>query len=249
MRNELFHHGIIGQKWGVRRYQNDDGTYTEIGKIRRRITNRKTDSKALTNRPHSDYNIDKWGSDQNNNLLWVTGISGSGKSTIARNIAKSNNADLINMDLYTYKTSGKYENEMSKSFNTYLDKNVPNWRKMQEDAYAVLTKVDRRKKKAAADWFDEFQNALEGYSSEMYGNRKVVAEGVQILDNTLFNHNKSALKDKPLIIMNTSFEDSLVSRMIRDNKSIDKLLEPDRLAQAKIFVEGQILLSSVMNSK
>ena len=28
----LAHHGILGQKWGVRRYQNKDGTLTEDGK-------------------------------------------------------------------------------------------------------------------------------------------------------------------------------------------------------------------------
>ena len=30
----LEHHGIKGQKWGVRRYQNEDGTLTEEGKKR-----------------------------------------------------------------------------------------------------------------------------------------------------------------------------------------------------------------------
>ena len=29
--NELYHHGIKGQRWGIRRYQNPDGTYTEAG--------------------------------------------------------------------------------------------------------------------------------------------------------------------------------------------------------------------------
>ena len=31
----LYHHGIKGQKWGVRRYQNYDGTYTQKGLARR----------------------------------------------------------------------------------------------------------------------------------------------------------------------------------------------------------------------
>ncbi len=33
--NELYHHGILGMHWGIRRFQNKDGSYTEAGKKHR----------------------------------------------------------------------------------------------------------------------------------------------------------------------------------------------------------------------
>ncbi len=43
MTTYLAHHGILGQKWGVRRYQNEDGTLTAAGKkeLRRRRNGNK----------------------------------------------------------------------------------------------------------------------------------------------------------------------------------------------------------------
>ena len=43
--DELYHHGIKGQKWGVRRFQKKDGTRTAAGK------KRAADAKP----PHEDY--------------------------------------------------------------------------------------------------------------------------------------------------------------------------------------------------
>lgn len=68
--NELYHHDIKGQKWGVRRFQNPDGSLTEKGKKRySSITKVKTKNddiylgrrKRRKSSQDSDYEIIKQG--------------------------------------------------------------------------------------------------------------------------------------------------------------------------------------------
>lgn len=48
--DSISHHGIKGQKWGVRRFQNEDGSYTAAGKRRRGIG---SDKRAKLNDKYS----------------------------------------------------------------------------------------------------------------------------------------------------------------------------------------------------
>lgn len=57
----LIHYGIPGQKWGVRRYQNEDGTWTEEGKFRRNVPHYggKGITAPLTSRGYGQYDYEK----------------------------------------------------------------------------------------------------------------------------------------------------------------------------------------------
>jgi hypothetical protein len=78
--DELYHHGILGMKWGVRRYQNEDGSLTNTGK------HHKEDNGQAVN------NVVERGSSVTDSLL-------SSYGDYNWNSLKQANSDLLNQTL------------------------------------------------------------------------------------------------------------------------------------------------------
>lgn len=69
--NELYHHGILGQKWGVRRYQNPDGSLTEEGR-KRQINNLQGNGKTTLSKGTEFYRISTNKNDLGKDKIYVT---------------------------------------------------------------------------------------------------------------------------------------------------------------------------------
>lgn len=178
-----------------------------------------------TDRPHSDYNVDKWGTSEDTNCLFVTGFSGSGKSTLAVKMAKEDNAELLVLDAYMTSTdkpiSNSWTNWRNESFNKYLDKHYPQWHNDKNKAFKTH--------KNMGDYFDKMERQILNYSKSMYGKKKIIAEGIQIMDDTFFYKNKEFLKDKPVIIMNTDITQAYMSAISRDKIKVSEAIDSERI--------------------
>lgn len=226
----IAHHGILGQKWGVRRFQNKDGSLTPEG----RKHYRNESIKNLINQKDKAYNLEKWGTSPSNNLLIIAGVSGSGKSTTARNIKAAKNAIRIELDLYYENPATDYNHDKSRAFNKYLKEKVPNYAKIQKNfekydevRFPEFDKDSSNKehiklRKEYWKTMDEVRDALFSFSKEQYGKNKVIAEGVQWLDSTMYpdiDQRRSILQNNPSIIKQTSVVKSTLNGILRDDIS------------------------------
>lgn len=204
----LYHHGILGQKWGIRRFQNKDGSLTAEGY--KRYAN-KSLKKAKT------ANLDKWGTDEDHNVLYISGYSGSGKSTLALNMSRPRDK-VIHLDGYSESEASGQDSIRNREFNKYLDKHVKNWREMSNATNSGENGTMKRYADEYWDIVNNFHKAINDYGkSEFKKGNRVVVEGIQIADNWLVNDKKYYV-DKPIIVMGTNAITSMKRAFERDDR-------------------------------
>lgn len=148
---ELYHHGVKGMKWGIRRYQNKDGTLTAAGK-KRNARYRSTDIRSAMAR-RSNEKIDKsfknWKENTNKR---ESAIELGKKANVAR-MAYEN--DRTNKDLKReYKTANKeYKKALSK--NTTYRKGVVRQEVGADQSRKYLSAAKKIKKELDKDPYNK----------------------------------------------------------------------------------------------
>ena len=139
--SELYHHGIKGQKWGQRRYQNADGSLTALGAQRylKNLEGKQRDSQAAlrnlqNTKQMSDYHASKFRAKGNiEKAEKMEKISKDAskyykeelknEDRINKEMAKT--IDYINKAGYAWKVSelGAQRNKNTKAVNDFLSEN------------------------------------------------------------------------------------------------------------------------------
>ena len=165
---------------------------------------------VLIDEPTVAYNYDKWESGESNIML-ITGLSGSGKTSLARGVAEQDNAIMVSLDMFQCYTRFK-ENNIKHPSMEYVEKYLKaNPKAKKLDFYDIRLE-------GFGEAFVPYFNWLMKYLAKDKKNRYVV-EGIHILLFIKY----SDIKKYPIICMGTSMSKSLIRRWVRDQFSISDL--------------------------
>lgn len=253
--NELYlaHHGIKGMHWGV--WNADTRARYSGGKRHIKTSTKESVGASKT------ANVEKWGKDRTHNVLYVTGLSGSGKSTVAEGL-RDNKTNVIHLDFFTTSGNSLYaKGHRDPEFVQHLKKEVPDYFDRYNGEFPYLQKLSPEEKKAFWKTMDEFQDAIVSFGKKQHAKgKKVIVEGVQIADETLF-FDKTFFKDQPLMILSTDKNTALKRAAERDEIELDdkeamhfrKIMQDNWSKQIKTLAEtadvkvGQLYVEQLLS--
>ena len=171
----LEHHGVKGQKWGVRRYQNPDGTLTEVGVNRNRIRNRI--KSGLQTKDAVNMIVDSLSPKQKTML----GMSEKDSKNATKWLIDIRQFENIAKTFIAYDKKGVpasmlqiWDNDPSKKANKIAEIAIATRKDIQGKGYSDIVT------KKALKWFDSEQNKEIGELQWNYLKENHISEAIAI---------------------------------------------------------------------
>ena len=147
----------------------------------------------IIDKKNAELDIDMWKKDSDHNILFITGLSGSGKSTYARQLAKEENATIIELDIFQcydkFKNAGTRKNDISmKMVSKFLEDNPE------------MVDIDFSNIKLES-FGDSFTKYFKWLLNKLHkSNERYIIEGIHIMLFIPY----SDIKGEPIICIGTS---------------------------------------------
>lgn len=147
----------------------------------------------IIDKKNAELDIDMWKKDSDHNILFITGLSGSGKSTYARQLAKEENATIIELDIFQcydkFKNAGTRKNDISmKMVSEFLEDNPE------------MVDIDFSNIKLES-FGDSFTKYFKWLLNKLHkSNERYIIEGIHIMLFIPY----SDIKGEPIICIGTS---------------------------------------------
>lgn len=157
------------------------------------------------------YNIEDFESGKSN-LLFITGHSGGGKTTLAYELGEKYNAEVFQIDwACNYNDLGTHPSDNRYGLARYIkDKGILRLKD------TLKTNDDREK---YAYIFTKLFDTIFEFTSK-YPNRKFIVEGVQFWNSSIWNDKRIKNSSQPFIILGTSALTSYIRKLKRDGDNI-----------------------------
>lgn len=225
--NELYHHGIKGQKWGVRRFQNKDGSLTAKGRVRYQDDNDSGSSSTPSKDAKKYFNAN--GSLNNKGKAKLIDKKRGFGLSLTKEARKmlGYGDDIVDVQIISDGT--RYLKEKDYPDPDYGYRVVPNLTKEQRQKHTDEFK--RRSKLSAEESDNELRKIVE--NSEGTGQKKYLElfdeiknfSGDRYEQNYVSDSNKASLKKMSRL---RDQEDSLKQKRDRAAETITKKKSYDR---------------------
>ena len=179
--NELYHYGVLGMKWGVRRYQNKDGSLIlPKGTVVKRVSNNKDDA-TYDNKKYVSIN-------QDDHSKWETYL---GEGYVQRNLATWNQ---------TYKTTKDLRVMSSTKQGELFTKLMLEDPKFKEMSLKDISYSDKSLHQKPTD--DAAENISRNIATQTATGKAFVKKVLELdYDAIVDTHGTNVSKD-PLIVLN-----------------------------------------------